>query len=708
MQRARATAEAERAVIAIFHATTKPLSRSAGRSSVAAAAYRAGVKLEDHRTAMVFDFTRRSGVMSADIVAPDDAAEFASDRTSLWNAAEQAEKRKDSRTAREWIVALPAELDAEQRTDLARDFARELVKRYGVAADVAIHAPSRGGNDRNYHAHILCTTRVVSGDKLGEKSELELSDSKRKTLGLVPAADEISTLRERWAALANAVLEKAGTAARIDHRSLAAQQADAFERGDLPEALALDREPQRHVGVHATHLDRRSGAVVSERGQTRERAVAAAHRAAYSAAKRSPILIDAQRAAALELVRAEVGPVWVGNDPAPANDASGWVASDPNRAESDPVAAESTLHAAAGGSTRVDSDPHEEASMIQWHERPRPVADLESEIGRLSRGLEARLDEAIPDRRRAREAVAVAKWRDASVRDAQELIAAGEAEIKHWDRQHRWQSLLDRVGIRQDSERRTLSASLAEWRAALEEAQTQAARAKSEARTLVSAVQERDRVERPAIEAADAVEAAEVPSLQRELDKAKAKAFESAQETHLQERAQAQQTSQTEAAPVPKVALNQERVAAFERRRVDRAGPEHSYQVEFDRAARVGLLVWDNIAVRGTAAALIHNTPGQCRAALAACWPGNPARVDDLVEEGRAQRVVDQVREVIETGAEPLTVEGEQLMALVAGQDDAAARTAVGENLKSYLLALASDPGLRPEQESDRPAPRPS
>ena len=170
--------KAESAAIAIFHATTKPLGRSTGRSSVAAAAYRAGVKLEDRRTAMVFDFTRRSGVVAAAIIAPADAGQFASDRAALWNAAEQAEKRKDSRTAREWVLALPDELDAEQRAKLARAFAGELVNRYGVAADVAIHAPSRGGDERNHHAHILCTTRVIAGETLGEKSELELSDSK--------------------------------------------------------------------------------------------------------------------------------------------------------------------------------------------------------------------------------------------------------------------------------------------------------------------------------------------------------------------------------------------------------------------------------------------------------------------------------------------------------------------------------------------------
>lgn len=297
----------ERAAIAIMHFATKPLSRSTGRSSVAAAAYRAGVMLVDARTGMTHDFTRRAGVVETSILAPTGAREFTSDRQALWNAAEVAEKRKDSRTAREWILALPSELAAEQRANLACDFARELVERYGVAADVAIHAPARDGDARNHHAHILCTTRVIEGNTLGEKSALELSDAKRKELGLGSAADEISTLRERWAELANAALEEADQSARIDHRSLVDQQAAAAERGDLAEALALQREPQQHVGVYATQLDRRAGQVVSERGKLRERAVAAARHARSTAARWAHELMDLMRPAAEKLVAAEIG-----------------------------------------------------------------------------------------------------------------------------------------------------------------------------------------------------------------------------------------------------------------------------------------------------------------------------------------------------------------------------------------------------------------
>lgn len=257
--------------MAIFHCQTTPIGRSAGRSAVAAAAYRAGVELVDERTGQVHDYTRKGGVVSAELVTPDGQA---ADRGQLWNAAEAAEKRKDARVAREWRLAIPAELrpetDPRRREllgdpggELVRAFAGELAARYGVAVDVAIHAPDRGGDQRNWHAHLLVTTRQVSRDAagalaLGDKASIELSDSKRRSLGLGAAADEIESVRELWASMANRALEQAGHAARIDHRSL--------------EAQGIDREPTTHLGPVATEMERRG--VASDRGDS-NRSVAA-------------------------------------------------------------------------------------------------------------------------------------------------------------------------------------------------------------------------------------------------------------------------------------------------------------------------------------------------------------------------------------------------------------------------------------------------
>ena len=235
--------------MSIYHLSVKTISRSAGRSATAAAAYRAGVKITDERTGQIHDYSRKSGVESAELVLPADAPKWAADRSALWNAAEQSETRKNSTVAREFEIALPAELSAEERRRLAVDFAREIVDRHGCAADVAIHAPSRGGDNHNHHAHILCSTRKLTQDGFTQKTR-ELDD--RKT-------GEVERWRERFATLQNGRLREAGIDARVDHRSLAAQ--------------GIDREPTRHLGVAATGYERRTGES-SRKRQDFEREVA--------------------------------------------------------------------------------------------------------------------------------------------------------------------------------------------------------------------------------------------------------------------------------------------------------------------------------------------------------------------------------------------------------------------------------------------------
>lgn len=155
--------------MAIYHLSVKTVSRSAGRSATAAAAYRAGASITDQRTGEIHDYTRKGGVQSATLVVPADAAAWANDREALWNAAELSEKRKNSTVAREFEIALPGELSPAERKRLAVDFAGELVARHGCAADVAIHAPGKEGDNRNHHAHILLTTRRLTADGMGEK-----------------------------------------------------------------------------------------------------------------------------------------------------------------------------------------------------------------------------------------------------------------------------------------------------------------------------------------------------------------------------------------------------------------------------------------------------------------------------------------------------------------------------------------------------------
>ncbi|MDE8345208.1 MAG: Ti-type conjugative transfer relaxase TraA [Acidocella sp.] len=232
--------------MAIYHLSMKPMSRSSGRSAVAAIAYRAAEKLTNDRDGIEHDFTRRQGVEHAEIVLPDGiaaGADWARERSALWNAAERAEARKDARVAREIEVALPHELTAGQRLELTREFSRSLADRYGVAVDFAIHSPHGHTDIRNHHAHIMLTTRKVGEWGLGEKSELELENKKLAALGLPTTHEQLRDMRIAWEQRSNTHLARAGLDLRIDHRS-------HQERG-------LELEPTQHMGVHATQMERR-------------------------------------------------------------------------------------------------------------------------------------------------------------------------------------------------------------------------------------------------------------------------------------------------------------------------------------------------------------------------------------------------------------------------------------------------------------------
>lgn len=253
--------------MANYHCSIKPVSRGGCRSSTAAAAYRAGVRLADERTGEVHDYTRKQGVEHSELVFPSGVN---MSREQLWNAAENAEKRKDARVAREFEIALPAELTKEQRRELATDFAKSLVDRFGVAADVAVHEPSRKGDQRNHHAHILITTRKISAQGLEEKTDLEREDKALRAQGKPSGREQIEALRADWATRCNRALERAGHKERVSHRSL--------------EAQGIEREPTNHLGPVATAMERRG--VRTDRGDMNRGA-------------------DADRAAQVELASAE-------------------------------------------------------------------------------------------------------------------------------------------------------------------------------------------------------------------------------------------------------------------------------------------------------------------------------------------------------------------------------------------------------------------
>lgn len=294
--------------MAIYHLEAKIVSRGAGRSAVAAAAYLSCSRMLNEYDGVQHDYTRKQGLGWRQVFLPTTAPAEWLDRETLWNAVEETETAKDSRLAREFVAALPIELSREDQIRLLQDFIKEQFVADGMCADAAIHDPYPPGH--NPHAHILLTVRPL--DEKGkwqyktEKEYLCVKDGEergftaaefkqaqadgwekqypykvgKKKVYMAPSAaqaqgyervskypkstkygrqnpiterwnseEHLLVWREAWATAANRCLELAGHAERIDHRSHAAR--------------GLEERPTVHEGVAAQALERRG--ILSDR-----------------------------------------------------------------------------------------------------------------------------------------------------------------------------------------------------------------------------------------------------------------------------------------------------------------------------------------------------------------------------------------------------------------------------------------------------------
>jgi MobA/MobL family len=250
--------------MAIYHANLKNFSRGKGDSSLAAAAYRAGLDLMDTKSRDWHRYSQRRGVDAVHMLAPAGSPQWCSDAKSFWDANEHGETRKNSLVARELEVSLPHELSSAQREVLAIALGQLLVDRYHCVVMVAIHAPVGGSDTRNHHTHLLMSSRKVGPKGLGERAGGAFDARGGK------GAEEVRAVRELVGGLINAHLSRAGIEQAVDHRSLKDQAKAAAARGDHQAAIRLTRPPTKHVGKVATHASR--GTVETEM----EQAIAAA------------------------------------------------------------------------------------------------------------------------------------------------------------------------------------------------------------------------------------------------------------------------------------------------------------------------------------------------------------------------------------------------------------------------------------------------
>lgn len=232
--------------MAIYHLSVKAHSRAQGArgtSALALAAYRTGERLVDALTGDVYDYSRKRGVLHAELCHPDGVTP--SDRQELWARMERRVRRRDGVVAREVEVSLPHELDLERGIDLARALARDLAARYRTAVDLGVHAPAgRGqrvtaGDARNVHAHLLVAPYAL--DRAGVPGDRVTALDPGPQFG---GRTEVRRLRRDWQERCNFALEREGRPERIDHRTLRDQ--------------GIDRAPQPKRGRAATYRARRA------------------------------------------------------------------------------------------------------------------------------------------------------------------------------------------------------------------------------------------------------------------------------------------------------------------------------------------------------------------------------------------------------------------------------------------------------------------
>lgn len=246
--------------MAIYHSHMKSFGRGKGDSSVAAAAYRAGFDLVDEATGLSHSYSRRHGVDHAQMLAPKGAPTWCLDTQKFWNANEAAETRKNALVAREVEVALPQSLDQAQRKALALDLGQLLVDRYQVAVLVAIHTPSRNGDQRNHHVHLLMSARQVGPEGFGKRAAAEFDGRQGQ------GSNAVKELRLAIAATINRHLDIAGIQKRVDPRKLKTQAREAALKGNFELARDLTRTPGRHNGKVKTALERKSRLTWSVQG----------------------------------------------------------------------------------------------------------------------------------------------------------------------------------------------------------------------------------------------------------------------------------------------------------------------------------------------------------------------------------------------------------------------------------------------------------
>ena len=241
--------------MALFHFHVGQIKRSSGRSAVECAAYRAGEKLYSEYYGLVSDYTRKGGVIHAEILLPPHAPREYAERQTLWNAVEDAERNKNAQLAYSFDIALQNEFTMEENIQLARKFLLDNFVSRGMIVDFAVHQPDKDGGIANPHFHVMCPIRPLNPDGTWGVKQRRVYRENGK-FDAVSTTDwgkpeTLEAWREAWAAMCNAKFEEKGLPCRIDHRSYKRQ--------------GVEQIPTVHEGVAVRQMEARG--IVTDKGE---------------------------------------------------------------------------------------------------------------------------------------------------------------------------------------------------------------------------------------------------------------------------------------------------------------------------------------------------------------------------------------------------------------------------------------------------------
>lgn len=237
-------------------ATAKQVQRSHGRSSVAASAYRSASKIIDERTGIIHDYANKKGVEHSDIFTPDNAPKFAKNGATLWNAVEEKEKKSNSITARERIVAFPHEFNIFQRKEAGANISREIMNRYNCAVESSYHKADKIidtetgeiTDNKNNHVHIMFTNRGFDENTQDGWSKTKFRNYSHDRITVngettTKASHENKTLRAFIAGEINRIAQRDNLQVKTEHLSFK-------ERG-------IDQEATQHLGYVASDMKKK-------------------------------------------------------------------------------------------------------------------------------------------------------------------------------------------------------------------------------------------------------------------------------------------------------------------------------------------------------------------------------------------------------------------------------------------------------------------